>query len=97
DGQPERDKAFAGGVEFKGPWGKVESANITPDKTGISYYNENLFIQAIRTGSVMERQLNPIMPWGGYRHMNDEDLKAIFAYLRTVKQVENRVKRPANE
>jgi mono/diheme cytochrome c family protein len=97
NGQPENDKAFAGGMEFKGPWGNVQSANITPDKTGISYYDENRFIEAMRTGSVMGRPLNPIMPWDGYRHMNDEDLRAIFAYLRTVKPVENRVKRVATE
>jgi mono/diheme cytochrome c family protein len=97
NGQPERDKAFAGGMEFKGPWGNVQSANITPDKTGISYYNENLFIEAMRTGSVMRRPLNPIMPWDSYRHMNDQDLKAIFSYLRTVKPVENRVKRAGNQ
>lgn len=97
NGQPEEDKAFAGGMEFKGPWGDVQSANITPDKTGISYYDENRFIEALRTGSVMGRPLNPIMPWDSYRHMNDDDLKAIFAFLRTVKPVQNRVKRAAPE
>ncbi|HWZ83413.1 MAG TPA: cytochrome c [Terriglobales bacterium] len=97
NGQPETDKAFAGGMEFKGPWGTVQSANITPDKTGISYYDENRFIEAMRTGSVMGRHLNPIMPWDGYRHMTDDDLKAVFAYLRTVKPVENRVKRSSSE
>jgi mono/diheme cytochrome c family protein len=97
NGQPEEDKAFAGGMEFKGPWGDVQSANITPDKTGISYYDENRFIEAMRTGSVMGRPLSPIMPWDSYRHMNDEDLKAIFAYLRTVKPVVNRVKRPESQ
>ena len=95
NGQPDRDKAFAGGMEFKGPWGYAKSANITPDKTGISYYDENRFIEALRTGSVMGRPLNPIMPWDSYRHMTDDDLKAIFAYLKTVKPVENRVKRAA--
>jgi hypothetical protein len=50
-----------------------------------------------RTRSVMGQRLNPIMPWDNYRHMNDEDLKAIFGYLRTVKPVENRAKRTANE
>ena len=97
NGQPEDDKAFAGGMEFKGPWGDVQSANITPDKTGISYYDENRFIEALRTGLVMGRPLNPIMPWDSYRHMTDEDLKAIFAYLRTVKPVVNRVKRAGSE
>jgi len=96
-GMPDETKAYAGGQVFKGPWGTATSANITPDKTGISYYNEALFVEALRTGSVMGRQLNPIMPWDGYRHMTDEDLKAIFAYLRTVKPVENRVRRAAVE
>lgn len=97
NGQPEHDKEFAGGTEFKGPWGTVQSANITPDQTGISYYDEARFIEAMRTGSVMGRVLNPLMPWDGYRHMNDDDLKAIFAYLRTVKPVQNRVLRAARE
>jgi mono/diheme cytochrome c family protein len=96
-GMPDETKAFAGGQEFKGPWGDVLSANITPDKTGISYYNETLFVEALRTGTVMGRPLNPIMPWDSYRHMNDEDLKAIFAYLRTVPPVQNRVRRAASE
>jgi hypothetical protein len=96
NGEPESDKTFAGGMEFNGPWGDVQSANITPDKTGISYYDESRFIETMRTGSVMGRPLNPIMPWDTYRHMNDEDLKAMFAYLRTVKPVQNRVKRAAN-
>lgn len=91
-GMPDQGKILAGGQVFKGPWGTVTSANITPDKTGIAYYNEKIFIDAMRTGNVMGRQLNPIMPWDGYRHMNDEDLKAIFAYLRTVKPVQNRVR-----
>jgi len=95
NGQPEAGKAFAGGMEFKGPWGTVQSANITPDKTGIAYYDESRFIEAMRTGSVMGRPLNPIMPWDSYRRMTDEDLKAMFAYLRTVKPVTNRVKRAA--
>jgi len=95
-GMPDQTRAFAGGQVFKGPWGTATSANITPDKTGISYYNEKLFIEALRTGTVMGRQLNPIMPWDGYRHTTDEDLKAIFAYLRTVKPVENRVRQPAS-
>ncbi len=54
---------------------------------------QNKFSRAIRTGSVMGRPLNPIMPWDTYCHMNDEDLKAILAYLRAVKPVENREER----
>jgi hypothetical protein len=69
----------------------VASANITPDPSGISYYDEDLFIQAIRTGKVRARQLSPMMPYMFYRNYNDDDLKAIFAYLRTLKPIRHRV------
>jgi mono/diheme cytochrome c family protein len=82
---------FAGGSILEGPWGKVASANITPDPSGISYYNEALFIQTLRTGYVRARKLNQIMGWWDYRHLSDDDLKAIFAYLRTLKPVKHRV------
>lgn len=82
---------LAGGLEMKGPFGTVTTANITPDPSGISYYTETTFIQAMRTGKVGARELNPIMPWGMMRNMTDDDLKAIFSYLRTVKPVHHRV------
>ncbi|MGA8639028.1 MAG: cytochrome c [Candidatus Sulfotelmatobacter sp.] len=90
-GQPKPGLAFAGGFELQGPFGTVTSSNITPDPSGISYYDENLFIQAMRTGRVGARSLNPIMPWSVYRNMTDEDLKAVFAYLRTLNPVHHRV------
>jgi|SRR5579863_8932347 len=90
-GEPLPGMAFAGGFELKGPFGTVTSANITPDPTGISYYNENIFVQAMRTGKVGARTLNPIMPWIMLRNMTDDDLKAMFAYLRTLKPVHHRV------
>lgn len=80
---------FAGGKyidEFPTP-----SANITPDPSGISYYDEALFIRTLRTGHVGARALNPPMPWWNFRNMSDDDLKVIFAYLRTVKPVRHHV------
>src|SRR5579862_4884969 len=82
---------FAGGFILEGPWGRVASANLTPDASGIPYYDEALFVQTLRTGYVKARELKPIMPWDAYRNMTDEDLKAIFAYLKTVKPVHHRV------
>jgi mono/diheme cytochrome c family protein len=82
---------FAGGVSFKGPWGEVSSANLTPDPSGISYYDEALFIKTMRTGHTGARQLSSIMPWGYFRNMTDEDLKAIFAYLQSLPPVQHRV------
>lgn len=90
-GQPLMQLAFAGGMRFRGPWGEVTSANITPDASGISYYDEELFVKTLRTGQVGARKLNSIMPWGYFRNMTDEDLKAIFAYLRTLTPVQHRI------
>jgi mono/diheme cytochrome c family protein len=90
-GQAVSGMDFAGGFVFDGPTGVVASANITPDASGISYYDETLFIQAIREGKVGARQLNPVMPWWFYGKMSDEDLKSVFAYLKTLKPVHHRV------
>jgi mono/diheme cytochrome c family protein len=89
-GEVIKGREFAGGQKFVGPWGTITSANITPDPSGISYYDEKLFLQAIRTGKVGARSLSAFMPWQVYRNMNDDDLKAIFAYLRTLNPVHNR-------
>ncbi len=90
-GQPLKGLDLAGGFVLRGPWGAVASANITPDPSGIPYYDEPLFIQVIRTGSVKARKLKQIMPWWTFRGLSDEDLKAIFAYLKTVTPIKHRV------
>ena len=90
-GQPIRGLEFAGGFILEGPWGRVASANITPDPSGISYYDEALFLEMMRTGYVKARKINQIMPWWHFRNLTDEDLKAIFAYLRTLKPIKHRV------
>jgi mono/diheme cytochrome c family protein len=90
-GQPVAGFEYAGGWLMRGPWGEAATANITPDPSGISYYDEAFFIEVMRTGYVKARSLNPIMPYGQFKNLTDEDLKAIFAYLRTVKPVHHRV------
>jgi hypothetical protein len=91
-GQPNLELAYAGGFEFSGtPLPEVASANITPDSSGISYYDENLFLEVMHTGKVKARQLSAIMPWVDYGQMTDEDLKGVFAYLGTLKPVHHRV------
>ena len=87
--RPIKGMEFAGGKQIEGF--PTRSANITPDPSGISYYDEATFVKALRTGHVGARTLNPPMPWWVFRNMSDDDLKAIFAYLRTVKPVHNRV------
>jgi mono/diheme cytochrome c family protein len=91
NGRPIAGLELAGGFVLRGPWGAVATANITPDPSGISYYDEALFIQMIRTGYVKARKLSQIMPWWTYRGLTDEDLKALLAYLRTLKPVKHRV------
>jgi mono/diheme cytochrome c family protein len=83
--------AFSGGFHLGGPWGDVASANITPDASGIGYYDEALFIQAVHTGYVKARELNSIMPFGEFKALSDDELKAMFAYLKTVKPVHHRI------
>jgi mono/diheme cytochrome c family protein len=90
-GQVKPGFEFAGGLLFKTPEATVMAANITPDASGISYYDEGLFIQALRTGKVKARSLSPIMPWIFYRNLTDEDLKAMFAYVRTLTPVKHTV------
>lgn len=82
---------------WAGPWGVVFSANLTPDpETGIGKWTEDMFIKAIRTGKHkgFGREILPPMPWEDYAELSDEDLKAIFAYLRTLKPVKNKVPEP---
>jgi len=93
DGVPIPGLDFAGGFVLVGPWGKVASANITPDPSGISYYDEATFLNVIRTGHLAKggRKINNIMPWRFFRGMTDTDLKAVFAYLKSLAPVSHRV------
>lgn len=77
---------------WAGPWGISYTKNLTPDKnTGIGSWSEETFIKAIRTGKHMgvARPILPPMPWEVYSQMSDADLKAIYAYLRTIPAIEN--------
>jgi hypothetical protein len=90
-GMPLPGMQWAGGEVLKGPWGETTSANITADASGIGYYDEATFITALRTGYVGARALSPIMPYGEFKNLNDDDLKAMFAVLRAAKPVKHRV------
>jgi mono/diheme cytochrome c family protein len=82
---------------WAGPWGVSYSANLTPDKaTGLGEWTEQQFVDTIRTGRRQGRgrEILPPMPWPAFKNLNDADLKAIFAYLRTVKPMENKVPEP---
>jgi mono/diheme cytochrome c family protein len=83
---------------WSGPWGVSFSANLTPDpETGVLRdFTEQQFVQTLRTGrhQGQGRQILPPMPWPAYSNMTDDDLKAVFAYLRQVPPVKNKVPDP---
>jgi len=89
-GRLDSSMKFAGGQVFDAS-GQMASPNITPDVTGIGSYTEEKFVKALRTGYVGKRQLNTVMPWQGYSGQTDEDLKAMYGYLRTVPAVAHHV------
>ena len=102
-GAPIVGMELAGGFEFPLPKGGiVRSANITQDnETGIGTWTEELFMQkfkiyqdsSYRSPEIKDGEFNTVMPWTMYSTMKEEDLKAIYAYLRTVKPISNRVER----
>lgn len=82
---------------WSGPWGVSYTANLTPDpETGLGKWTEQMFMDAIRTGRHQGkgRPILPPMPWEALRHATDADLKAIFAYLRSIKPIVNKVPDP---
>lgn len=79
---------------WSGPWGTTYTKNLTPDSlTGIGIWTEEIFVNAIRTGRHwgVARPIMPPMPWQNYRHLTDEDIKAVYAYLRTIPPIFNEV------
>jgi hypothetical protein len=97
---PKTDLAFIGATftAFKLPFGMVYSANLTPDKeTGIGNWTEEMFVGVFRKGlhmGVEGRPVLPPMPWQEYRNMTDDDLKAVFAFLKTIPAIHNPIADP---
>jgi hypothetical protein len=87
----------ASGTAFSGPWGVSFTANLTPDvNTGLGIWTEDMFIKTLRTGRHMgvSRPILPPMPWSNFREMTDDDLKAVYAFLRSIRPIHNRVPEP---
>jgi mono/diheme cytochrome c family protein len=91
DGKSIPGMDFAGGMPIHLEKVTSASANLTPDASGIPYYDEALFIRTLRTGTVGARELSSLMPFVVYRNLSNDDLKAIFTYLQTLKPVHHRV------
>jgi len=76
-----------------GPWGISYSGNLTPHETGIGTWTESNFLTAIKEGKYKgisaSRPLMPPMPWEQMKKLSDDELKAMFAYLKSLKPVKN--------
>lgn len=94
-GQPLLDKGLSGGMLFDLPGLKAYAGNITPDpETGIGKWTDAQLIKAIREGVRPDKRvIGPPMPIEFYRHMSDDDVNAIVAYLRAQPPVRNEVPR----
>jgi len=82
---------------FAGPWGVSFAANLTPDpETGLGKWTETMFVQTMKTGrhEGKGRALLPPMPYPMIASLNDEDIRALFAYLQSLPPVRNRVPQP---
>jgi hypothetical protein len=92
---------FGGGREFPLPGGTLRTPNITPDATGIGYWNRDRFIQTFKhyqdssykSAKLAMTDFNTLMPWMMYSQMTESDLSSIYQYLRTVTPIKNEVTR----
>ncbi len=100
-GEVVKGTEFGGGREFLFAGGTVRSVNITSDATGIAHLSREQFInrfKAYRDSSYRPAKLSPTdfntpMPWIMYAGMKPSDLAAIYAYLKTVKPIQNKVEK----
>jgi mono/diheme cytochrome c family protein len=83
---------------WAGPWGISFAINLTPDKSGIGEWSEEMFIRMARTGKHQGqpngRDILPPMPWFNMKVLTDADLKAMWAYLRSLPPVPNETPLP---
>jgi len=101
-GKPNMQKYLAGGREFPMPDGSIiRSANLTPDKeTGTGKWTKDQFLEKFKFNSQPEnmdpkqRGFSTPMPWYGFAvNIKEDDLSAIYDYLRTIPPVNNKVEK----
>ncbi|HZM60410.1 MAG TPA: hypothetical protein VFB85_11450 [Vicinamibacterales bacterium] len=82
---------------WSGDWGVSFAANLTPDmNTGLGIWTEDMFVNALKQGKHMgkSRPILPPMPWNWYGQLPEPELKAMFAYLKSIPPIANRVPIP---
>jgi mono/diheme cytochrome c family protein len=91
---------LSGGREFAFPDGILSSSNLTPHETGLGNWTEEMFVQRFKmydANHVLEKvgpgDFQTIMPWAMYSGMKEEDLKAIFTYLKSLPSIENSIEK----
>jgi hypothetical protein len=85
---------FNGGITaYVGPWGTSYAANLTPHASGIGEWSFEQFKNVLTKGKFKGmdngRPIMPPMPWENFRHMEDADMRAIWAYLRSLPPIDN--------
>jgi mono/diheme cytochrome c family protein len=94
------EKAFSGGWQMKGPWGRNFTANLTPAAgTYMARATKEEFIgrfkafasMSVENAPAVPAGHNTIMPWLAFAGMTENDLGAIYDYLKTIKPIENKV------
>ncbi|HUQ74288.1 MAG TPA: c-type cytochrome [Burkholderiales bacterium] len=85
-GQNDWSRLGAGGNAFRGPWGVAVSRNLTPHETGLKGWSDTEVARAIREGVRKDgTPLKPPMAYGFYKNISEADMKALIAYLRSLK------------
>lgn len=78
-----------------GPWGVTFAVNLTPDATGLASWTEEQWMKCVKQGKWMgldnTRPILPPMPVTSLINMTDDEAKAVFAYLKTIKPIHNEV------
>jgi mono/diheme cytochrome c family protein len=88
---------MAGGLAFETPFGRIYSTNITPDAdTGIGNWTGEQFLNSMRRGVRPNGEhLYPVFPYTAFTKISDEDVVALFAYLKSIPAVNQQA--PKNE
>lgn len=85
-GMLQMTRVGAGGQVFKGPWGQSISLNLTPHENGLKGWSDVQIAKAVREGVNREgKPYKPPMAFGFYKNINDADMAALTAYLRSLR------------